>query len=197
LLAVAKHHNSKGVMTNMTFRFVVLSLALVSISYPALASVDASPIDADSVAIDALYDGHPLDVGAAGSADAPLSSADAPAPPSDAALDLALATPDTRGTSALDAGGDLDSSLPVDAGVGGDALAVLDGAARGVDGGAADAGAKPILLVDGGAQGLVTDDRGCSIGALGAGRGQRNLGLGALPFLAWAAIRVVRRRRRS
>jgi len=180
-------------MTNMTFRFVVLSLALVSISHPARASVDASPVDADGVAIDALYDSQPLDVSGTGSADAPLSFSDAAAPLSDAALDLALATPDARGTSAVDAGGGLDSSLPVDAVAGGDALAVLDGGARAVDGSAADAGAKPILLVDGGAQGLVTDDRGCSIGAVGSRR-DLGLGFGALPFLAWAAIRVVRRR---
>jgi hypothetical protein len=178
----------KGVMTNMTFRFAVLSLALVSISHPALASVDASAIDADGVAIDAL-----LDSSGAATADAPLASVDAVAPQIDVAVDLALATPDARATSAIDAGNAVDLSPSVDAGVGKDASVALDGGSRALDGGAVDAGPKPILLVDGGAQGLVPDDRGCSIGAVGR-RHDLGLGFGALPFLAWAVIRTLRRR---
>lgn len=181
----------KGAINNMTSRFAVLSLALVSISHPALASVDASPIDGDGVTVDALYDSQPLDNG---SADAPLSSVDVASLPNDSAVDLSLAAPDTA--ILAEAGGGKDASSPVDASVPGDALAALDGGSRSADGGAADAGAKPILLVDGGAQGLVTDDRGCSIGALGSRR-DLGLGFGAIPFLAWAAIRVVRRRGRS
>jgi hypothetical protein len=184
----------KGAINNMTFRFAALSLALVSISHPALASVDASPIDSEGLAIDALYDSLPLDSSGVGSADTPLSSVDAPASLSDATIDLSLPSPDARSSSSEAGGGDTSSS--VDASVGRDALAAVDGGARGVDGSALDAGPKPILLADGGAQRLVTDDRGCSIGALGSRRDQ-GLGFGALPFLAWAAIRVVRRRGRS
>jgi hypothetical protein len=182
----------KGAINNMTFRFAVLSLALVSISHPALASVDASPIDSEGLAMDALYDSQPLD--SSGAADTPLSSVDAPASLSDATIDLSLPSPDVRSSSIEAGGGDASSS--VDASVGRDALAAVDGDARGVDGGVLDAGPKPILLADGGAQGLVTDDRGCSIGTMGS-RHDQGLGFGALPFLAWAAVRVVRRRGRS
>lgn len=175
----------------MNLRTALFSIAFASLSHPALASVDAdSPVDGAAVdaGIYVSYDSQSLDtIGA--SADLPISTADVAL-----STDSGTDSPSPR----LDGGSaaSVDVALVADASAGVDLASIVDGGARGVDGGAVDSGPKPILLVDGGAQGLVKDDRGCSISAVD-GRRHGDVGFGLLPFLTWVAIRVARRRGHS
>lgn len=164
--------------------------------------------------LDAFVDGEALDLGGAASPDVPLGPplADAGVVAPDVGTDVGNAAADARSALGGDAR-DLPDVVPiadvawaldesggrdgagVDAGAALDTAASSDGGSRGVDG-ALDSGPKPVLLADGGAKNLVSDDRGCSVGAVG-GRGRSSSALALLPFLALVAARLARRRGRS
>jgi MYXO-CTERM domain-containing protein len=113
-----------------------------------------------------------------------------------AAADLPLLADAADVVLSADATVALDTSVAVDAGaaidtfVAIDLAAAVDGAKAG-DGGAGDGGSgpPPVYLPDGGNQGWVADDTGCSFGGGRPARGE-----GLIPLFGLVALWVVRRR---
>jgi hypothetical protein len=106
-------------------------------------------------------------------------------------------TPDgvaaTDTSVALDTSSGKDAYVPVDTFVAIDLVAAVDGGTKVSDGGAGDGGSgpPPVYLPDGGTQGWVADETGCSFGG---GRPARGTML--IPLSGLVALWMVRRRGR-
>jgi MYXO-CTERM domain-containing protein len=87
----------------------------------------------------------------------------------------------------------VDVPVPVDTFVAIDLAAAVDGGANAGDGGAGDggSGSPPVYLPDGGTQGWIADDTGCSFG-----HGRPAGGAALIPLFGLVALWLVRRRGR-
>ena len=144
----------------------------------------SAPLDGAAAADAAVVKDGPVAADAPVAADLPLL-ADAPWVP-DVALSADVPV-------ALDTSVASDTRAAIDAFVAIDLAAAGDGGAKAGDGGAGDGGSgpPPVYLPDGGNQGLVADDTGCSFG-----RGRPGRGAALIPLVGLVALWIVRRRGR-